>query len=852
MKANKVLLTFTVLLASVVSCSKKGSSGSSAETSALTIAGSLSLSGDSSSSGQTSAKLTSAKISSNNKLYSSISSFSVSGYKVACATFEDVPKACGGDVNETTGAFSMSCSGFSSVPFGCFVFNTTTFANYPITFNINSGDEQTSVTIAGNLSASIVLDLDAGVASAAATVTQSQVNQIAIDSTKLSNIDGIYSMTSAPYSEVSSKYSIDQLGFFKMVPCLFGGQSGPNGPDFTACAGGTSEAGYNMIGEKMSGGSNIQLVFNTDSNNTPYLSAWDSSVGRLACGEIESGFSWKLDDGANGKPAINFDLSGADQATLKTAIQSSVDSMITNYFPFLQEGSGSSSNFVASCKFAVNLDHNFWNNTPEQVAACQNNTGLVSPEKCFDGFGDAFGALHRYKFKKLWAQYNGTDPILGAVNFSSSIVSSGAAVKYGFFGWDSNANQMAISEIAGVTSANIDDYRVDVGGCVQQPNWSQSSTGPQYETVVAVGEYITRYGPNGEIFKDKCKMSEKRLLYEATDGSLIIGSLKYKNIFIFVDTGSSNFQPANAKVCQVGIDGNDLDTNVDDLNAPSTEIMTYPIDFDNTRIAQEAQSRMNGGNQEQRKGMKLDAIYRLVASSDSGNQTSFFYRDPATGNGGELACSEIKNPSNAATTWAKVDLAMKSVFDPDSLGSLLSCAMIGISSHVYKDVGGVGQGPDLTSEYSDANNNNVPDIIDNLRLNSCLPKFQFTQVCSEDGFCEGKVICSSATAANGGCDKAEPVARFGRMKVEALGGDKFQFFNKEERYENFFDPGSNKSKQCTRSEMMTIKTESALTNAVASGQKVRMALGRVESKVCEGSSSEVMTIPPVFMDFTKQ
>lgn len=841
-------------------CTKSSSSNSdNPSSSALTISGSLAIEGSTSSvSGfQASGKLTKA----------SNSKFAVSDYKIACATFENTPKSCGGDV-DSTGAFSVSCTGFSGVPFGCFVYHKTTYANYPITFNVNSGDDQSTVSVSGNVTATVNLDLETGTATAAATVAEGTETEISVDYTKVSNLDGVYSMAGAPYAQVSSKYTSEQLEFFKFIPCMMNNNNNSE-PDLTQCLNGSPETGYNMMAQEMGGGG-VELFASTDSSTT-YLSAWDSGGARAACGNVETGFTWKISDGdsGNGMADVTFNLSGTDQSSLKTAVGSSVSSIISTYFPFLADGSSSSTAFAASCKFAGDLNGDFWNSTPEQVAACQ------ADNTCFNGFGDAFGALQRYKFKKLWSEYAGTDAILGTVDYTGKLVNeSGATLKYGYRAWDPNTNQPTIQEIAGINSSNVDDYRVDVGGCLQWPNWSDtSSTASKVATVVPVGEYVTWYTPNGEM-KDKCRMSEKRLLYEDnTNGYIQIGTSKYKDINVFVDMGGGDFKETWNKVCQVGADGNS-NGSIDDVNAPTTDIMMYPVDFDSTKIATEAQNRFNGGNPEQRKGIKLDAIYTMLTENhggggSGGNQT-FWYWDMATNSGGQISCNDIKAPPSNTTSsvvWAKVEKAIQNTFDPWSLKGLLSCAMIGVANGEYDgdqanpasdandDMDGSNaakQPKTLAADYKDLNSNGLPDIVDDLKSNSCIPKFQMTSICSDDGYCESRVVCNSMTAANGGCDQAEPAGRFAKMKAEGLGSDKFRFFNRDERFENFFDPSSNKSKQCTRGESMTITTEDAISSPLSTSGVVRLAFGRVESKVCDGETAEVMAFPPMFMDFTKQ
>jgi hypothetical protein len=353
-------------------------------------------------------------------------------------------------------------------------------------------------------------------------------------------------------------------------------------------------------------------------------------------------------------------------------------------------------------------------------------------------------------------------------------------------------------------------------------------------------------------------MSEKRLLYEANDGYLQVGATKYKDINIFIDLGTgqnSNWQETFNKVCEVTFDpdGNSGPTN------SYTDIMSYPADFSATTIQNQFKDRENGGSADQKKGMAMDAVYQLLTSeagnfSDDNRQFYYFDRSDNSNPNKSIACSEIKNPNptDAATTWSKIKIAFDSTFDPWSKSQLLNCLLIGVGSSKYESISEVTTAISSNrTAYGDANNNKVTDVVDTLKANSCIPKFQFTQVCTDEGFCSGRVVCNSMTAENGGCDKAEPAGRFAKMPAEALGGDRFTFMNVEERYENFFDPSANKSKQCTRTNAMAITTVNALTSAPATGQKLRLSMERVESGVCDGEQSKVMSLPPMFMDFTK-
>jgi hypothetical protein len=639
------------------------------------------------------------------------------------------------------------------------------------------------------------------------------------------------------------------LKFFEYVPCKFGPNSGAS-----SCTPVSAAVGYAALAQNMSGGK--VALFSSTEGSKSYLSAWEGAGARAACGNKESGFTFAIDDGSGGQNPVTFDLSAATQTALQDALvhptNGAITKVLAQWFPFLvkQQKDTSAATLAVTCKYAGNLDGDFWNNTPAAITKCENNTGLPNGEKCFDGKGDVYGALHRYKFVKLYNGFSGTDPILGQINYSGKTVAvNSASVKYGYRSW--NGSQMGITEIAGLNSSNLDSYRIDVGGCLQWPNWQdQSSSEPKYATVVSVGDYVSWYGPNGEVNKDKCRMSEKRLLYQASDGYIMIKNVKYKDINIFVDmdpTSAENFQETWNKVCQINFDPDGAGTDYSQI----TEIMSYPVDYDNTKITSEMKNRFNGGDDKQQKGMALDTVYELLTGDgDFGQNQTFYYWNQKTNSGGNVTCNDIKNPptNQAQAVWDQVGLAFDGWGGSWEKARLLNCAMIGVASGKYSSV---NNPPNLSSAYADANNDGLSDIVTTLKNNSCIPKFQLTSLCGDDGFCNSRVICTSMTADNGGCDKAEPAGRFAKMPAEALGGDRYTFMNVEERYDNFFDPSSNKSKMCTRTNAMSITTMNALSIAPALGQKIRLAMEQVESAACEGEATKVMAIPPMYMDFTK-
>ncbi len=839
MKRVKTLISLFAAATFVFGCSSKKSSNSSTPTAtSVTISGSLTAAGSSGSLSPLSAKSAQRKI-----IYKSVNSaFSVSDYKIACATFEDTPKACGADV-DTAGAFSLTCDGYKGVPFGCFVFNKTTYKNYPIVFNVDAEgkSDESSLTSSTGITANIQLDLETGVASAEVTRAAGDTGTaVAIDAANLALINGTYSMAGVAWTDASKVLTDEQEQGFVGIKTW----DEQTHQEVTST---TAQQGYEAATSQMGGGS---VFFNTVADGST-LSAWPSAEAYASCGSKETGFTWQVSDGSTNQ---SFAFTGATSSALLSSISTGLDQAITTWMPFLNEIGGNNNSItpVVACKYAANLDWQFWNNSPEQISACSDDNNCSSLSR-----GDTFGALMNYKYQKLYSGAAGTDAILGTYDFSANIINTGS-LKYGYMsGWDSANNMTTYTEIS-PTITDISQYKVDLGGCIQ---WSKDGTPP---TIVAPGDYITRYmWENGTAseFKEKCNWSEFRYLYPDSSGNFAFNGSNYREIQFYIVDNSVEKQVWN-KVCQI---------TMDDSNGGTTDPVMYqmvPADMSNGNIATDVTNRMNGGSAEDMKGRKYGVMYRLIGEQDHGGGGSqdFYYCDRFSGQCGQLSASIILAGSGTQQTWngpvtlsnADVWDAIGKVFDNAhdewQLGSLLSTVMIAMGNDVY-DARSGNPGGNVAGDHTswkDLNNNGKPDIIDTLQTNSCLPKFQVTRICAEGGTCDMKVICTNVAAANGGCDDPEPSNRMAKMKVTAFGSGKYQFSQFDERYEVFYDPSTSTSKSCTRGEMMKISNITPLAGTVAAGSVLRLQFDRMESKVCDGETADPDVMPPMFFDFTKQ
>lgn len=885
-KTKNILVTIAVA-AFAAGCSKKSSGGGTVADSSLNISGSLELVGNNASS--SSLLNANTKMGTYARSKDKLNSFAISDYKVACATFEDIPKACGTAVG-TDGSFSLKCDGFKSAPFGCFVFNTVSFKNYPITFNITTGDstkESSSVNIGGNLSSvSIVLDTDTHLATAAATVSDpASLTEIAVDAGAVAAMDGTWHLAPKAWADVSSKYSAEDLVGIKMIACYKnywqscqqGGNNNNCSPSNakTTCTNPNIDAGTAyaaMMQERLGNGMNIFFTTSTE-DTRHYLNVWPSSASRAICGNVESGFSWKFSDGAGGKPDVNLDFSTSSGCQngetpnncLVRKTGASILTVIGQWFPFLKgdvDGTKSVPNSTVSCKYMYNLWGDFWNPSQSMIDACKSNN------LCNSGSGDDMTKTRNYIMAGI---YSGTDKTGDSVfaagvfqpdaNFSDSVVAvADATPGYGYRTFDSNGEHWNVL---------TNPTRTDIGGCLQWPDWAKcqgsagACSGPQYPTIVAVGKDVINYGPNANASTDdnkwKCSFSEKRLLVPDSNGYINLNGQKYVEAqsFITVNADANHVKHESwSKICEVANGGDKL-------------YQTYPFDMTTQQITDQAKQQQGGGSPEQKKGMYMQAIYESLANgNDGGGGESYFFTGSRS-----ISCSQIKNgavATGAALTWNEVQKAFDFSFGPWQTGQLIKCVMVGIhakhgTGEIYETayntlLGQVGQG--VLDSFA-PNAQGEPLVFANLKANSCIPKFQMTHMCTTDGYCTPKVICDDYNAADGGCNSgAEPSSRMAHMNVEALPNSKFRFFNLENRFDVMFNPSTNSNLVCQRANYMSITTDDAMT---ASTTTLGMTFESSEVEInvsnpdqdCQGNTlgsqnKLEMPDPKMYTTFTKQ
>jgi hypothetical protein len=876
-KSKLVVATIAAAMLGV-GCSKSssgGGGGSSTGSSALTLTGSLSLTGGTSSGAAMSMALkhgASTKATDPDWIKSD-----VTAYRIACATFETIPAACGEAVG-ADGSFSVTCSGFTGKAFGCFVYNTTTFANYPIVFNVQD-EEKSSLNLASatTVTSTIVLDLDTGVASAESTVAApTAITEVAVDSTTLGYFDGVWRMNKIPWATIQNSYTATEKEQLAQARDWHSCDGQPQ--PCTPAAAGTPEAGYNIYANEMSGNGNsanaMQVYFHPTLVGTDNkMGVWESPADYALCGSKESDFSFNFSDGSGGKADVVLDFAAqTDRAGLKTELQTKLATVINQWFPVLNQIGDSSAagdymNASVTCKYAVDIPFEFWNDTPERVAACEADTTNCKKS----GMNDVFGALQAYKWGKLFSAANATtDGILG-LDLTNAVKPASSTLLYGEdAGWDPATQKPIINPLPNGTTVS----EVDLGGCIK---WSMN--GPP--TIVPIGEYFKMYR-NGEEVMEKCGWSERRLLYQVSDAAtahFVVNSIPYKEARPYVEDGGVKFMTFQ-KVCQTTAgkynDGaNDTQENGagdDSTEWERTDYQSFPVAWDTTSIETDIESRFGGQQaQERNEGLKFEVIYRMLADGDGGGggdsiqNDQMFYGWDRKANGGmgqpiNLTCANIKSPASGqeAATWDKIGALMDD-HNPWQISKVLSCAMIGIAAGKYDAQSGVPNSTDVprctapgASIFCDDNNNNSPDVFDSLKANSCLPRFQFTPVCDEDtGRCDMKMVCNDLTSETGGCENAEPSKRMAIMSVEGLAAGKFAFFEKNERYEFFYNPDSNTSQKCTRTEYMKISNVDAVSGTAATGDTTRLMFERSEAKACEGESGEVQLMPKLYFDFEK-
>ncbi|HAR41740.1 MAG TPA: hypothetical protein DCS07_03790 [Bdellovibrionales bacterium] len=784
-------------------------------------------------------------------------------FRISCSTFEATPKSCGGPV-ASNGAFNVSCDGFAAIPFGCFVYNTATFNNYPITFNVNSTDEKSAMNVAATTITGIdlVIDTDTGTATAAATITNPDtIEEVVVDADAFNGFNGPWTLLVKSYADAASKYSDADWTMMKNDYCrknywnTCGGTCSDSGQTAACSAANvaaiTNETAYNgVVGERM-GTDPMPLYFVAKTaGDVRTLEVWPSAAAKSSCVASGSSYSWLFSDGDGGKADIPFNFTVAEgngcstddaannpSLCLSKKLGTAADTMITQWFPFMAGDTRVVPSIAATCKYMVNPPNELWNPSQAVVDACQADT-----TGCKLMGNDPMNAARSYLFAKIYAGATNagtSDPVLLALSdrdFSDNVIPTGSAdLKYGYRTWTGGGETWTE-----VTSPE----RVDLGGCLQWPDWAQCQLGgcttPQNPTIVAVGRMVTNYGPNAAASTDdnswKCNMPEKRLLVANEQGYITLDGVKYLEAQPFITVSSVN-KETWSQVCEL----------TDTTPEPDATLgyQTFPADFTNAQIVTEAGNRQNGGSPEQQKGTMMGALYELITRAAEGGGSD---SSPTFWNGTKsISCTDIKDGNDGAPINFETDIdpLFKSTHDSWQLSSLLKCVMIGIYNNkgtcsgvapnitcdgtygaVAADV--QNQGADIAG-FAESGTTGYPTIFVTLGTNSCLPKFQMTSLCT-DGFCEPKVICSDYVAEDGGCSTgAQPASMMGVLKAEALPGNKFNFFEKSVRYDVRFDPGTSVNTVCQRSEFMTI-TSDAITAAPAAGFDIGMIFDNRESE----------------------
>lgn len=837
-------------------------------------------------------------------------------YRLACATFETIPSACGGAVG-SDGSFSVSCDGFAEKPFGCFIYHTTTFESYDMVFNVEGEENQVMTAGAGTMSATINIDTETGLAQTEVELpTESApVTAPAVDVTDVSVFDGIFYLGPAPYSAVSSKFTtVDQSALRAEVefwtqspPCPTGSTADQQNPNKCTWTPATAAQGYNFYACRMTSHDESQCVTDAiagtvqfptttqiangmgmpvyfksseDANQKPFLSVWPSQANYQACGSDDHTPVWKISDGAGGQADVSLSLgtSSSTGAQVLTSLSGALSTAINQWFPILNALDSNGNNYTVqssdvSCKFAYALPMEYHNNTPTQLAACEADTNGCAT---YTSNGNYFDALWKYKQKKLYdgATISANDSIFGntaQINFANHIVNA-SAVTVAAGVWDGWNQQTQQPIIAPATGAQM----MDIGGCISWGDGSQNSQ----PSVVEVGKYYQMWNGQEYIY-EKCRFSERRLLVAGTaqQGAWLDlagdnSTQLYREAFPTISWDHDSDANTDDKVeivwgqtCGINADG----------NAGVDFIEQYPHDETAANIASHFNDRMNGGSQQDRDGLKLRVMMNLLNSKDGRMQVdssrNFHFYNQNTNQGGQISCTELANPAdiadngNATDAFNKMGEIVHSSHDYD-MAQAMACFLSGVGNGNYESVDFTAfdslDSPGERQAYADCDDqnndsdcnddgekNNVPDIIENVAANSCLPQVQVTRICNEQGCGEARPLCTDFTADNGGCHKASPISRMALMKVAQLDTGKFSFFQKDEWYDFQYDHRTNTSRQCTRMNMMTISNEVAVTATPSSGDAVVMMFNEKESELCEGEEAEVSPARKQFMYFVK-
>lgn len=812
----------------------------------------------------------------------------LSDYRLACATFETIPSACGGAV-ANDGSFSVNCDGFAEKPFGCFIYHTSTYESYDLVFNVDGEENQIMTAGAGTMSAAISIDTETGVAQTDVELpNNTAVTTPTVTASDISDFDGVFHLGPAPYSAVSSKLTtVEQAALRAKVTFWKNGQNCPTGSTQSAdyqdkCewTPTTAEQGYNFISCRMmmgneatcvtavltnavqypstsdigTNGMPIYFKSGTDANSKPILTVWPTQANQQSCGSNLAAPSWKLSDGAGGQPdvTINMGTSSTSAATILSNLNTSLSTAINQWFPILNaldngNGSGTTYSVQASdvtCKFGYDLPPEFQMMSPTQVAACQadnSNGGCAS--MAHDN--NYFDALWRYKQAKLFAGATiaANDPIFGnttQMNLADYVkaeadVTVGAGV---WGGWDQQTQQPTITEVNGASM-------MDVGGCISWGDGSQNSQ----PKVVAVGKYYSMWNGH-EYVNEKCRFSEKRLLVAGTaqEGAWLDiegdnSTQLYRDAFPIIKWTASSVNYKKmvwGKTCGINADG----------QAGIDFIEQYPHDETASNIATNFNNRMNGGSQQDKDGLKLRVMMNLLNSKDGGasvdSNSTFHYFNHQSHQNEEISCLELANPADttdpgtAADAFDRMGEIVHSTGDHD-MARAMACFLSGIGNQHYESVDFTQFEPFDTNGkrivYVDSDNNNIPDIIERVASNSCIPQVQVTRICNDSGCGEARPLCTDFSAANGGCHEANPISRMAMLKVTQVDTGKYTFSQKEEWYDFQYDHRTNTSKQCTNMKMLTINNDTSVTSAPSTGDALLMMFNEKSSEVCDGQEA---------------
>lgn len=829
----------------------------------------------------------------------------LSDYRLACATFESIPSACGGSV-ANDGSFSVSCDGFAEKPFGCFIYHTSTYESYDMVFNVEGEENQIMTAGAGTMSAAISIDTETGLAQTEVELPAEQVVQApTVTASDISDFDGIFYLGPAPYSSVSSKFTTVELAalrapitFWTQTTCPTGStadQQNPNkcswtpataqqGYDFSACrmmsnddaqcaqsamAGSVTFPSTTQIKNGM--GMPVYFKSSADANSKPFLSVWPSEANYQACGSNDQALVWKLSDGTGGQPdvTINMGTSSTSAATLLSNLSTSLSSAIDQWFPILKaldggNGSGTTYTVQASdvtCKFGYDLPPEFQMMSPEQVTACQADTSNGGC-KSYAHDNNYFDALWKYKQAKLFAgaTINANDPIFGnttQINLADFVKNdSDVTLAAGVWGgFDNQTQQPTITEVTGASM-------MDVGGCI---SWKDMSDPNSVSKVVEVGKWYKVWEGNNYVPR-KCDFSQKMLLVAGTsqEGAWIdlpndSSTQLYREAFPIIKWTASSVNYSKmvwGKACGINADG----------NAGVDFIEQYPHDETKANIATNFNNRMNGGSQQDRDGLKLRVVMNLLNSKDGGSNvdasSSFHYYNNQSHQQETITCRELADPADntdsgtAAQAFDRMGEIVHSTGDYN-MAKAMACFLSGVGNGNYESVDFSSFTPlntlgkrqayfDCTDDNGDGDctdngesmtGNNVPNIIEKVSANSCIPQVQVTRICTDSGCGEVRPLCTDFSAENGGCHDANPISRMALMKVTQVDTGKYTFSQKEERYEFQYDHRTNTSKQCTYMNMLTINNETAVTAPPASGDAIVMMFNEKKSEICDGQEA---------------